>query len=204
MVLANHFKHQLFLNAPVAQLVERKAYTLRMHQISARLSVRARPGVPNGQVTERYTYRSQKPSCVGSNPTLATINMRMNFATLCQRTLMLESAWATLPNPPANYALQKKAVKSMKKDPTLAAAFKKAMNVEKGAWDKNKSGPSWEIIRNRYAYERYNLPLTVKMVAFDVGGFNSNRALGYIDENNDYQILDVMTHEDYNKIVKAS
>lgn len=35
-----------FSNAPVAQLVERKAYTLRMHQISARLSVRARPGVP--------------------------------------------------------------------------------------------------------------------------------------------------------------
>ena len=48
--------------APVAQLVERKAYTFRMPQIRARLSVRIRPGVPISTKTKMTKKDLNKPT----------------------------------------------------------------------------------------------------------------------------------------------
>jgi mRNA-degrading endonuclease HigB of HigAB toxin-antitoxin module len=123
----------------------------------------------------------------------------MNFNTLCERVLMLESGsrWAILPNPPNNAIIGKKAAKELKSNHTLRAAFVKAMKN----WEQKRHGRSWEVIRSKYAYQNLNMDPSAKIVAFDVGGENHNRALGYIDDKNDYHVLLVMTHEEYNKIV---
>lgn len=123
----------------------------------------------------------------------------MNFTTLCKKAMMLEagSNWAALANPPNNYVLNKRAAKSLKKDHTLRAAFDKAMR----SWDVKRAGRSWEAIVHKYANDRLSVDRGIRVVAFDLGGANHNRALGFIDANNDYQILEVMTHEDYNKYV---
>lgn len=123
----------------------------------------------------------------------------MNFTILCERALMLESGsrWAILTNPPNKFFIGKKAAKELKSNHALRAAFNKTMSN----WEQKRLGRSWEVIRSKYAYDNLRISKDFDIVAFDVGGENHNRALGYIDEKHDYHILLVMTHEEYNKLV---
>ncbi len=154
----------------------------------------------NGQVTEWHTYRSQKPSSVGSTPTLATINIQMNFTALYEQkmyALIVEKNYGTIPNPPIDVVLSKRATKDLKKDPMLRANFIKRMKN----WENLRRDRMWEkLAASSRLNDKFNLPRNITAVALDLGGAHWYRAIGYIDDNNVYQIFSIMTHEAFNKI----
>ena len=125
----------------------------------------------------------------------------MSFTTLYEQLMnsLIEENYGTIPNPPIDVVLSKRAAKDLKKNPTLKANFVKQMRN----WETLRRGRVWEKLTSKRANDKFNLPRSIDATVLDLGGVNHDRAIGYIDNANVYQIFSIMPHETYNKIAMS-
>ena len=68
-------------------------------------------------------------------------------------------------------------------------------------WEQHKHKVVWEKLLTKIPNDRFNIPRSVSMSSLALGGYNSYRAVGYIDGEHNFVICTVVPHEEYNKLM---